>query len=122
MSTKALSTDLNDDGPALKKEAKLVEPKFLGEEVILPIPSFDKNGNNSTVCKSLESTSPEEFLSWVKSVFPFNKEFIDRISGVKDGKGLETIKAKTAIFRALVELHEKRWLFGKGLANTETNN
>lgn len=121
-----------DDTPTAKleptvKETKPVKKapeKFPGENVILPIPWATDDGATSTVCKNIEDVTGDEFLSWMKSVMPMSDATIQKFIDLKSSKGatLDDLKVRNNLFKAIVELHEYRWLFRLGKPSSAGNN
>ncbi len=137
MAKKSFDMDLNDEGnvvPVVTAETSVeVAPPeipklkaFPGDEIILPVPSFDAEGNPVTLCKSIESVTADEFLAWMQTVLPLPRETAERFIYLKaksPGRGFENIKDRIAIFNTIVDLHDKRIMFGLGRpANRLGNN
>ncbi len=100
------------------------ELRFKATDIVLPIPFIDEAGESKIELCTLEEVNKEQFLLWVKAVFPLNMEEINEFFKKSIGKKKDTISmaVKTTIFNMIVALHENKYLFraGKSIVNEET--
>jgi hypothetical protein len=117
---KSFNMDLDSDGgstsiPIENKDIPAAKPlkieKFVGENIILPVPT-----EQGVSLKDITDTSPEEFLAWVSTVFVMSDEMTTQTQKAK----LSDVKVRKTIFNTIVKLHESKWLFHSRSTPMET--